>query len=80
MKLKAAILFLSLTPMLYFSSCQKCVRCLPYRTAADTVALNSPQSITLCNKQDIKAYDGIDSLYVDAQGKFVIFKCTEVEE
>ena len=80
MKIKLLILFSTLLVLaVAMPSCRKCVRCIPYRTAADTVALNSPQSITLCNKQDQLAYDGIDSLYVDAFGKFVVFKCTETD-
>ncbi len=51
LKITIAITLLAIT----FSSCTKCVTCVPYYTNG-TVATNT-QSVKVCNKTQIEAYE-----------------------
>jgi hypothetical protein len=63
---------------LAFSSCQKCVTCVPYKTVSGSLVRDDgtggSQSIKLCDKVDIKAYETSTS-FQDANRNPIIFVC-----
>jgi len=74
MKLKLIIAFVMFT--LAFSSCKKCVTCLPYHVASGVVGTPDKytQAIKLCDQTDITAYESLTT-FTDAQRDTVKFLC-----
>ncbi len=75
MKTKHIFLFCALA--LLFSSCKKCETCTPYKVINGVVSTTPDgyaQTITLCDKTDIDAYESLTT-FVDASNKPVKFIC-----
>jgi hypothetical protein len=75
--MKTKYIFLFCTLALIFQSCKKCETCTPYRvtnTGLSTTPDNSAQTLTLCDKTDITAYESLTT-FQDANEKPVKFIC-----
>ena len=76
--MKSSIICLVTVFALTFASCKKCVVCNPYKTVNGNLVLDNgsggTQSIKLCDKIDINAYESGTS-FQDANRNPVKFMC-----
>jgi hypothetical protein len=78
--MKLILISASVVFILAFSSCQKCVTCIPYYYhngtigAVDTtVSLGGSQAVKLCDKTDITAYESLK--IADSRNDSIRFVC-----
>jgi hypothetical protein len=75
--MKSSLVLAFIILALAFSSCKKCQTCVPHAYSMGVIspiADTKTQSIKLCDKRDINAYESLTNL-TDADGDTVRFIC-----